>query len=86
MGVARLPARGGDSYLLADRVIARSLSVVAIVGIFWLVVRELPELGVLVAELLSLVTGTAYDADEVIPYGRARADTDTQGLLEDADD
>jgi len=61
------------SYLLADRVISQSLSVVALVAIFWLVLRELPELGIIVEDLLYLVTGDEYDADEFLPR-RARAD------------
>lgn len=62
------------SYLLADRVISQTLSVVALVVIFWLVLRELPELGVLVEDMLYLVTGSEYDAEEFLPRRPARAD------------
>lgn len=62
------------SYLLADRVIAQSLSVVALVAIFWLVLRELPELGVIVEDVLYLATGSEYDADEFMPRAPVRAD------------
>lgn len=62
------------SFFVADRLISQSLSVVAIVAIFWLVLRELPELGVLVEDILFVLTGSEYDADELLPRGRIRAD------------
>lgn len=65
------------SYLLADGVIAQSLLVVVIVAVFWLVKRELPELGVLVEDTLYLVTGMEYDAEELLPHGRVRANAGT---------
>lgn len=49
------------SYFWADRIVAQSLSVVALVGITWLVVRELPEVLPVVEDLLYLVTGNEYD-------------------------
>jgi len=49
------------SYYLADRVIAQSLSVVALVAITWLVVRELPEVLPMVEDLLYVLTGSEYD-------------------------
>ncbi|MFC6961503.1 archaeosortase A [Halocatena marina] len=49
------------SYFIADRILAQSLSVVALVGITWLVVRELPVALVVVEDLLYMVTGTEYD-------------------------
>lgn len=49
------------SYVVADRIIAQSLSVVALVVITWLVVRELPEVLLIVEDALFLVTGREYD-------------------------
>lgn len=49
------------SFFIADRVISQSLSVVALVGITWLVVRILPELLTLVEDALFVVTRTEID-------------------------
>lgn len=49
------------SFFIADRVLSQSLSVVALVGITWLVVRTVPELLALVEEALFVVTRTEYD-------------------------
>ena len=49
------------SYIWADRILAQSLSVVAMVVIFWLVVREVPEVMEPVEDVLFLLTGTEYD-------------------------
>lgn len=65
---------GTVSYLVADRLVAQSLSVVAVVIVFWFVLRELPELGVLVEDLAYLLTGTEYSARELLPHGGRLAD------------
>lgn len=49
------------SYIWADRIIAQSASVVAMVLIFWLVVRIVPEVMEPVEEVLYLATGQEYD-------------------------
>jgi len=49
------------SYIVSDRVLAQSASVVALVAITWLVVRELPEVLVVVEDVLYLATGREYD-------------------------
>jgi archaeosortase A (PGF-CTERM-specific) len=49
------------SYLLADRVLAQSLSVLALVGVTVLVVRTLPELVVVLEEGLYLLTRREVD-------------------------
>lgn len=54
------------SFLWADRVIAQSLSVVALLGITWLVVREVPELSIVFEELMYLATGREVDLQGVI--------------------
>ncbi|WP_135533507.1 archaeosortase A [Halostella pelagica] len=54
------------SYFIADRVVSQSLSVVALVAITWLVVRELPELLDVIEEALFVVTGTEYDLADAL--------------------
>ncbi|QLG60512.1 archaeosortase A [Halorarum salinum] len=49
------------SFFLSDRVISQVLAVVALVGITYLVVRELPELLTVVEDVLYLVTDEEYD-------------------------
>ncbi|WP_254278950.1 archaeosortase A [Haloarcula marina] len=60
------------SYYIADRILAQTGSVVVLVVITWLLVRELPEITVLVEDLLFLVTGTEYDLQSAF-------DTDAEG-------
>jgi archaeosortase A (PGF-CTERM-specific) len=49
------------SYIVSDRIIAQSVSVVALVVLTWLVVRELPEVLVMIEDVLYLATGREYD-------------------------
>ena len=49
------------SYYVADRIIAQSLSVVALVAITWLVVREVPEVLTILEDVIELATGRRYD-------------------------
>jgi archaeosortase A (PGF-CTERM-specific) len=49
------------SFFVADRIVAQSLSVVALVGVTYLVVRELPEVLVVVEDLLYVATGSEWD-------------------------
>jgi len=49
------------SYIWADRIIAQSMSVVAMVLILWLVIRILPEVMEPVEDVLFLLTGEEYD-------------------------
>lgn len=62
------------SFFIADRVIAQSLSVVALVGITLLVVRIVPELLVVVEDALFVVTGNEYDLEGA--FGERPAATD----------
>lgn len=57
------------SFLIADRIISQSLAVVALLGILYLVVRELPEVIVVVEDLLFMATGTEYDLRNRGPGG-----------------
>ena len=49
------------SYLVADRILSQSLSVLALIGITWLVVRRLPEVLTIVEDVLYVVTRNEYD-------------------------
>ncbi|WP_254543909.1 archaeosortase A [Halomarina pelagica] len=49
------------SYFVADRIIAQSASVLALVAVTYLVVRELPEVFVILEDALFMLTGTEYD-------------------------
>jgi archaeosortase A (PGF-CTERM-specific) len=58
------------SFFLSDRVISQSLAVVALVGIIYLVVRQLPELLTVVEDVLYLVTREEYDLAEALDLPR----------------
>ncbi|WP_276272197.1 archaeosortase A [Haloarcula litorea] len=64
------------SYYLADRILAQTGSVVVLVLITWALARELPELTVLVEELLYLVTGTEYDLAAAVDAERETVEAD----------
>ncbi len=59
------------SYIVADRIIAQGLSVVALVVITWLVVRELPEVLVVVEDGLFVLTGREYDLTAALGVSEA---------------
>jgi archaeosortase A (PGF-CTERM-specific) len=52
---------GMVSYFVADRILAQSLSVVALLGLLWLVVRVLPEVFDVLEDVAYLATGNEYD-------------------------
>jgi len=54
------------SFYLSDRVISQVLAVVALVGITYLVVRELPELLTIMEDILFMLTGEEYDLAETL--------------------
>jgi archaeosortase A (PGF-CTERM-specific) len=54
------------SFYLSDRVISQMLAVVALVGVTYLVVRELPELLTIVEDVLYIVTREEYDLHEAL--------------------
>lgn len=62
------------SFLLSDRVISQTLAVVALVGITFLIVRELPELLTVVEDVLFMLTGDEHDLSEALDVRRVRAD------------
>ena len=49
------------SYIWADRILAQSMSVVAMVFILWVVLREVPEVIEPVEDVLFVLTGTEYN-------------------------
>jgi archaeosortase A (PGF-CTERM-specific) len=69
------------SYFIVDRVLAQSLSVVALVGITWVVVRELPEIMVVIEDVLFMATGSEYDLHSALDVG-VRADGGDQDASE----
>ncbi|AWB28288.1 archaeosortase A [Halococcoides cellulosivorans] len=69
------------SYYVSDRIISQSLSVVILVAITWIVVRQVPEVLAIVEEGLAVLTGREYDLSTVIESRKAALDGDT----EDAD-
>lgn len=62
------------SFYLSDRVISQFGAVVALVAITYLVLRELPELLVVIEDLLFLVTGEEYDLSEALDLPREPID------------
>ncbi len=61
MGLVGYEEPGLVSFFLADRVLSQLLSVVVLVAIALFVARRLPELFVVVDDLLYVLTGTEYD-------------------------
>ena len=62
------------SYYVADKILAQSASVVALVAITYLLVRELPEVLTVVEDLLFVVTGSEYDLRSALSVSPVRAD------------
>lgn len=70
MSLFGLDSRVMVSYIVSDRILAQSASVVALVAIVWLVLRELPEVLIIIEDVLYLVTGTEYDLGEALGVDR----------------
>jgi archaeosortase A (PGF-CTERM-specific) len=64
------------SYIWADRILAQSASVVAMVFILWLVLREVPEVIEPVEDVLFLLTGNEYDLASALDMDVERATAD----------
>ncbi|WP_435182676.1 archaeosortase A [Halobellus sp. EA9] len=58
------------SFFISDRIISQLLAVVVLVGITYLVVRELPELLTVIEDVLFLVTGDEYDLESELGLDR----------------
>jgi len=54
------------SFYISDRVISQVLAVVALIGVTYLVVRELPELVTIVEDVLYIITREEYDLREAL--------------------
>ncbi len=52
------------SFLVSDRILSQVLAVVALIGITYLVARELPELVVVLEDVLYILTGEEHDLTE----------------------
>ena len=74
------------SFFLSDRVISQLLAVVALVGITYLVVRELPELLTVIEDVLFLVTKEEHDLHEALDVSRVRTDGAGEGYAVGRDD
>ncbi|UIP00284.1 archaeosortase A [Halobaculum sp. CBA1158] len=64
------------SFFLSDRVISQVLAVVALVGVTYLVVRELPELVTVIEDVLYMITNEEYDLLESLDLPRDPVETD----------
>jgi hypothetical protein len=71
------------SHIVAEGIISQLLSVVALVAIAWFVMRELPELLVIVDDVAYMVTGEERDTAAELGLLPADADPST---VEPADD
>lgn len=65
---------GLTSFFVADRIISQSFSIVALIGITWFVVREIPELLTAVEDVLFVLSGNEYDLQTSIVTGTSEAD------------
>ena len=61
------------SFLLSDRVISQVLAVVALIGIAYLVARELPEILTVLEDILYVFTGEEHDLQENLNLPREPA-------------
>ena len=61
------------SFFISDRIISQLLAVAVLVGITYLVVREVPELLTVVEDVLYLVTGDEYDLAAALDLERPNA-------------
>lgn len=62
------------SFFISDRIISQSLAVVALVGVTYLVVQELPELVTVVEDVLFLVTREEHDLAAALDLPRQVTD------------
>ncbi|GAB7095039.1 archaeosortase A [Halolamina litorea] len=62
------------SWYVSDRIISQVLAVVALVGVTYLVVRELPEILTIIEDVLFMVTGDEYDLSEALELPRTATD------------
>jgi Predicted membrane protein len=61
------------SFLLSDRVISQLLAVVALIGVTYLVARQLPELLTVLEDILYILTGEEHDLQQALDLPREPA-------------
>lgn len=62
------------SYIISDRILAQGLSVVALIFITWLVVRELPEVLAIIEDVLYVFTRREYDLQDALGFEPPESD------------
>ena len=58
------------SWYVSDRIISQLLAVAALIGVTYLVVRELPEILAIIEDVLYMATGSEYDLSEALDLPR----------------
>ncbi len=66
------------SYIISDRILAQGLSVVALVVITWLVVRELPEVLTIIEDVLYVLTRNEYDLQDALGFHPPEPETESE--------
>ncbi len=74
MALFSLESQWQVSYIISDRIIAQGLSVVALVVITWLVVRELPEVLSIIEDVLYVLTRREYDLQDALGFAPPESD------------
>jgi archaeosortase A (PGF-CTERM-specific) len=74
MAVFSLESQWQVSYIISDRIVAQGLSVVALVVITWLVVRELPEVLSIIEDVLYVLTRQEYDLQDALGFAPPESD------------
>jgi archaeosortase A (PGF-CTERM-specific) len=54
------------SYIVADRIISQTLSVVVLVGLLWVILQRVPEVLTVVNDVVYVITGREYDLGEAL--------------------
>jgi archaeosortase A (PGF-CTERM-specific) len=54
------------SFFISDRIISQALAVIVLVGLIYVVLRELPELVTIIEDVLYLLTGEDHDLRQLI--------------------
>jgi archaeosortase A (PGF-CTERM-specific) len=58
------------SWFISDRILSQLLAVIALIGVTYLVVRELPEILTIIEDVLYMVTNDEYDLEEALDLPR----------------
>ena len=60
------------SWYVSDRIISQLLAVIALIGVTYLVVRELPEILTIIEDVLYMVTNEEYDLSDTLELPRSQ--------------